>query len=280
MRDGDDIERRGRPSSSPSAARGFALRAMARFERFAATRLPLATCLLLIAGIAWAMHTDRRPSHYFKEGRPFTLLSTGFLGVVAGIALDVALRRPGGGIPDATDGSGTSPSVTGDERIARRERIFWGMVSFGFAFLAFDEVACIHEKAGDWLTRLVYGKWKDETTEQVSDSVVAFGYLFAALAVVGAFRRELVRYRAFVPQVAVALLCGAVSMGMDFSTDDPDFVKALEAKGVVWRNAILALDAAEDFFKLMAGALMVRAFTLLRRFAVGAAANEARAAAA
>lgn len=228
---------------------------LATAERFAASWLPLATAVVLLLGVAYAMGTDRRPSHFFKEGRPFTLLSCAYLGVVAGVSCDLAARatRTGPNFPAERPG---------------RERLFWTLTSAGFAFLAFDEVACLHEKAGDWLTRIVYGRWKSESPDEVSDSLVTFGYLFFALGVVAYFRRELGRYRRHLPSVATALVCGALSMTMDFSTDDPEFVKSVERRGPVWRNAILALDAAEDFFKVLAGALMVRAFVLVRRTAV------------
>ncbi len=143
--------------------------------------------VLLALGLGFAWHQN--PTAYTGEGDPITWLSFAHLLVISGLAGGVFYSR--------TDGSL-------DLAVWRQPAFVWLLIAFGFLFLAVDEVAKIHESLDRFAHRLLQ---RPETalTDRLDDAIL-LGYGLSGVAVLYAYRSELISYRPVLPLV----ICGFV----------------------------------------------------------------------
>lgn len=145
----------------------------------------LAVLLALGLGFAWYQN----PTAYTGEGDPITWLSFAHLLVTGGLAGGVFYCRTGGGL---------------DLAVWRQPAFVWLLMALGFLFLAVDEVAKIHESLDRSVHRLLQ---RPETalSDRLDDAIL-LGYGLVGVAVLYAYRSELISYRAVLPLV----ICGFV----------------------------------------------------------------------
>ena len=145
----------------------------------------LAVLLALGLGFAWYQN----PTAYTGEGDPITWLSFAHLLVTGGLAGGVFYCRTGGGL---------------DLAVWRQPAFVWLLMALGFLFLAIDEVAKIHESLDRSVHRLLQ---RPETalSDRLDDAIL-LGYGLVGVAVLYAYRSELISYRAVLPLV----ICGFV----------------------------------------------------------------------
>ena len=143
--------------------------------------------VLLALGLGFAWHQN--PTAYTGEGDPITWLSFAHLLVTGSLAGGVFYSR--------TDGSL-------DLAVWRQPAFVWLLIAFGFLFLAVDEVAKIHESLDRFAHRLLQ---RPETalTDRLDDAIL-LGYGLSGMAVLYAYRSELISYRPVLPLV----ICGFV----------------------------------------------------------------------
>ena len=145
----------------------------------------LAVLLALGLGFAWYQN----PTAYTGEGDPITWLSFAHLLVTGGLAGGVFYCRTGGGL---------------DLAVWRQPAFVWLLMALGFLFLAIDEVAKVHESLDRFVHRLLQ---RPETalSDRLDDAIL-LGYGLVGVAVLYAYRSELISYRAVLPLV----ICGFV----------------------------------------------------------------------
>ena len=145
----------------------------------------LAVLLALGLGFAWYQN----PTAYTGEGDPITWLSFAHLLVTGGLAGGVFYYRTGGDL---------------DLAVWRQPAFVWLLMALGFLFLAIDEVAKIHESLDRSVHRLLQ---RPETalSDRLDDAIL-LGYGLVGVAVLYAYRSELISYRTVLPLV----ICGFV----------------------------------------------------------------------
>ena len=143
--------------------------------------------VLLALGLGFAWHQN--PTAYTGEGDPITWLSFAHLLVISGLAGGVFYCRTGGNL---------------DLAVWRHPAFVWLLITLGFLFLAVDEVAKIHESLDRFAHRLLQ---RPETalTDRLDDAIL-LGYGLSGMAVLYAYRSELISYRPVLPLV----ICGFV----------------------------------------------------------------------
>lgn len=143
--------------------------------------------VLLALGLGFAWHQN--PTAYTGEGDPITWLSFAHLLVICGLAGGVFYCRTGGNL---------------DLAVWRHPAFVWLLIALGFLFLAVDEVAKVHESLDRFAHRLLQ---RPETalTDRLDDAIV-LGYGLSGVAVLYAYRSELISYRPVLPLV----ICGFV----------------------------------------------------------------------
>ena len=143
--------------------------------------------VLLALGLGFAWHQN--PTAYTGEGDPITWLSFAHLLVISGLAGGVFYCRTGGNL---------------DLAVWRHPAFVWLLIALGFLFLAVDEVAKIHESLDRFAHRLLQ---RPETalTDRLDDAIL-LGYGLSGMAVLYAYRSELISYRPVLPLV----ICGFV----------------------------------------------------------------------
>lgn len=218
-------------------------------------RWPAMLAVLLILGVVGNLLAGRKPNYYFDEGRPFTHLSTLHLGLISFVAFSIhRLRR------DAVLAAGLQFSAERHAPPAMPR--FWLLVGLGYAFLALDESAALHEKIGNWMAG--QSGSGGSPVGQLFDGFVVLSYPLVAGLTVWFARGELVRFLSVWRPFAAAFVLILLMIGMDMISE-PDVFRSLwggSREHVKW--ATQWIGTFEDAFKLMAVAMMLIGFLRLR----------------
>ncbi len=189
--------------------------------------------LAIVLGIF--KHPDKsNPTRYFGEGRFPTVVSIVQLAAVAVLCTVVGKRRFG---------------LSRGDDLPTRGAFIWMIFAAGFTFLALDEWLEIHEKMDSYIHRAYLGHEATNLTDRIDDLII-LAYGLVGLAVIAAYRRELVRYRCCIPYLTFSAAAAVLSIGMDALTNREDVISgALHT----W------LTVGDDAFKLLAEAGFVGA---------------------
>ncbi|MEM8505862.1 MAG: hypothetical protein AAF716_22250 [Cyanobacteria bacterium P01_D01_bin.1] len=138
----------------------------------------------------------------------------------------------------------------------RSPSAIWGMISAGFAFLALDELATIHEGL-DKLIHIVFS-WQETGVSDRLDDLIVGMYGLAAIALLVTYRRELKRYRSVAPYVFGGFILLFCMIGIDAVSNRDDvfllFFSAPTAAGIMsW------IFIPEEVCKLVAEACFMTA---------------------
>ena len=217
-----------------------------RFEgRTAGQVLVLLICLTTaVIGVALILPGgSENPMAHFEEFRVATFYSVAQLLACSALAWAVfrERQREGNQAPKAP--------------FRLRSLHLWVVISFGFLFLAADDLLLIHEII-DKLIHLVGGIEETTATDKIDDYIIAL-YAIAALAVLCGFRREFLKFRSLWPYFLAGFLCLGGTIALDLKLTD-----SLIPLVPTWETILSEpwIGVWEESFKLYGGSFFVAAF--------------------
>jgi len=105
----------------------------------------------------------------------------------------------------------------------------WAIISFGFAFLALDDLWMIHERLDMAIHRVL--QWEETGVSDRLDDLIVGLYGIVAIALLAIYRHELKRYKAVLPQVIAGFAILFVMVGIDVLANRDDiFLMLLSAE--------------------------------------------------
>ncbi len=167
--------------------------------------------VLIVVSILLGLVKTGNPSRYFGEGRYTTFFSAAQLLAVGALAwLTFRQRR--------RELSATRISSP----VASRQYYVWLLVAMGFAFLAVDEIAEMHERMDRWILRAL-DLPHTPVTDRLDDLIMAcFGLI--GMGVLWICRKEL---RPFWPSMKAPMIAGFMGLFLmvlcDTAAQDDDF---------------------------------------------------------
>ena len=130
----------------------------------------------------------------------------------------------------------------------------WGIFSFGFFFLALDDLIMIHE----WFDKMIHAVGQFEETgwsDRIDDLIVAL-YGLMAIGLLVVYRRELKKFRLAFPYTVVGFLLLFLMVGVDAITNRNDILPIIFSEEVV--DVLLDWDLiVEEALKLMSEAVLI-----------------------
>jgi len=141
----------------------------------------------------------------------------------------------------------------------------WTLMSLGFAFLALDEIAQIHEKL-DYLAHTLFIGEETALTDRLDDLIVGL-YGLVGVAVLAAYRRELVRHRAMLPYLGAGFAVLVVMVALDTLTNREDVMLALVEPAARARALLAWLSVGEDSLKIVGEGIFLAGFLSVRAHA-------------
>ncbi|EYD72473.1 hypothetical protein [Limimaricola hongkongensis] len=145
----------------------------------------------------------------------------------------------------------------------RDPRAVWTAIGAGFAFLALDDLAQVHENL-DKLIHSLAGAEATALTDRLDDLIIAL-YGLAGLLVLWLCRAELKRFGRLLPWLGAGFAILALQVGLDvISNRDEwlDWLAVAEAARPLWRDA---MTITEEAAKLFAEAAFLSGFVLTLR---------------
>ena len=204
--------------------------------------IPVWVFVFLFVGTLISVLAGQKPSRQFSEGHIFTLFSCFLLGTSALAAFLVYQKRS-----------------HGRERpcgIVRAPEFLWVLIGLGFAYLAVDEVGCIHEKSSRMIRQLFH--LEDTGLAERLDSVIITTYGLIGLLALWLYRAEIRFFRAIWGGVTVGFVLLGMHVVLDMLSEDSTFFRGYF--GTHWRMAFEWTKVIEDGGKVMANAFFLRAF--------------------
>jgi hypothetical protein len=131
----------------------------------------------------------------------------------------------------------------------RSPRLVWLLVALGFAFLAADDLAGLHE----WMDHRIHdlmGMAETGITDRIDDLII-LAYALMGVGVLYGYRLEIRRFAGALPYVAGGLAFFVPMVAFDIVSNQPDLVSD--------PNLLPYLGAAEDTLKLVAECFLVAA---------------------
>ena len=153
--------------------------------------------LLVVALVILISFPFQQVEQQFKDGGFIDIFSGIQLFVIAYYAYQVFKARP----------------KTASRNFWRSPSAIWGVISAGFAFLALDELATIHEGL-DKLIHLVLNLQETGWSDRIDDLIVGL-YGVIAIMLLVTYRRELKRYQSVFPYVLGGFVLLFCMVGID-----------------------------------------------------------------
>lgn len=147
--------------------------------------------------------------------------------------------------------------------LLRDPRAVWIAIGAGFAFLALDDLAQIHENL-DKLIHTLAGAKSTALTDRLDDLIIAL-YGLVGLAVLWLCRSELRRFRELLPWLGFGFALLVLQVGLDaISNRDEwlDWLAVAEAQRPLYADVMTVF---EEGAKLFAEAAFLSGFVLARR---------------
>lgn len=207
-------------------------------------RFPVGLLAAMLVAATQGVLRGLRPSHYFKEGRPFTQFHAVMLAAIGLLTLGNFHAK--------------TRKLDGFRARLASPAAIWLLMSVGFFYLALDEVACFHEKLGDLVPRLL--NLPDTPLTERIDSALVGVYGIVGLAALYAYRSELGLYRSVWTWLFVGFVLLGASVVLDLLTDDAWIFQRLlddKARAKTWQERFALL---EEVLKLEATAFFLLAF--------------------
>lgn len=150
-----------------------------------------------------------------------------------------------------------------DRQLLRDPRAVWIAIGVGFAFLALDDLAQIHENL-DKLIHSLAGARTTALTDRLDDLIIAV-YGLAGLGVLWLCRSELCRFRGLLPWLGLGFMLLVLQVGLDvISNRDEwlDWLAVTEAQRPLYADVMTVF---EEGAKLFAETAFLSGFVLARR---------------
>ena len=147
--------------------------------------------------------------------------------------------------------------VAPDRTLWQPETAIWGLMAFGFAYLAADEVAQIHESVDKLIHRVFHIK-ETSLTDHLDDVIVGL-YGIVGIAALIAYRKELARHRHVLPFLVTGGILFFFMVGFDYLTNGPEILGRIFKRNFT-DGLMAAFKVAEEAFKLYASACFLLAF--------------------
>jgi hypothetical protein len=194
----------------------------------------------ILAAVVAGLSKNGDPSRYFGEGRILTVFSCLQLLATAYYCWKTARSR---GI---------------DRASLKSAGTLWLILGAGFVFLAADDVLLIHENIDRKLHEMLNIQ-ETAISDRLDDILIAI-YAAIGLAILYAYRRELVAFRAIFPYLKIAFLLTALQVVLDALGNRPDVLSGLfDERGAV-EAAVDWVDVAEGSAQFFAEALFLVGF--------------------
>ncbi|MGD1897688.1 MAG: hypothetical protein ACFB16_12135 [Phormidesmis sp.] len=132
----------------------------------------------------------------------------------------------------------------------------WAIMSLGFSFLALDDLLMIHE----WLDKVIHDVGQIEETaftDRIDDLIIG---LYGLLAIGGLvhYRKEIKKYRAALPNVAIGFILLFVTVVIDVVTNRDDIFRIFFSPGIT-EMLMSWMIVPEEGFKLLSEAFLIAA---------------------
>jgi len=137
------------------------------------------------------------------------------------------------------------------------ETAIWGLMSFGFAYLALDEVAQIHESL-DKLVHRVFRIRETSLTDRLDDVIVGL-YGVGGMGSLIVYRKELAKHRHVMPFLVTGGILFFLMMGFDYLTNGHEILGRIFKRNLT-RGLMDFFLIAEEALKLYASACFLLAF--------------------
>ena len=134
----------------------------------------------------------------------------------------------------------------------------WLLIAIGFAYLAVDEIAMLHENI-DYALHSIAGFKESAYSDRLDDAIIG-AYGVVGLVVLWKRRHYLMAFSASLPYFASGYFLLFVMVVLDAVTNRRDVVQALFADVHTETLALLVLKAAEDGTKVFAEATFLIGF--------------------
>lgn len=158
------------------------------------------------------------------------------------------------------------------ERIGRARRAaafgggagarIWRLMALGFAFLALDEVAQIHEKL-DYLAHSLFIGEETALSDRLDDLIIA-AYAVVGLWVMHRYREELLQHRAMRPFLVAGFVLLALMVVVDALTNREDLAALVFEDRSTLRTVLAVASVCEEGLKLAAEGCFLSGFLAVR----------------
>ena len=201
----------------------------------------------IVAAVVIGLSKNGDPSRYFGEGRILTVFSCLQLLATAYYCWKTARSR---GM---------------DRNSLKSPGTLWLILAAGFVFLAADDALLIHENV-DRRLHEIFNIQETAISDRLDDVLIAM-YAATALAILYAYRRELVTFRAIFPYLKIAFALTMLQVLLDALGNRPDVLSEIFDDRSTIEAAVDWVDVAEGSAQFFAEALFLVSFFAARRMA-------------
>ncbi|SDE92147.1 hypothetical protein [Limimaricola pyoseonensis] len=209
-------------------------------DRFTPARVFGAATLLLVLAVALGVLQDQL-DRQFRESGIVTYGSVLLLAAISWTAFRIGRIRRDRAKP-----------------LLRDPRAVWVAIGAGFAFLALDDLAQVHENL-DRLIHYILGMEQTALTDRLDDAIIGL-YGLAGLAVLWLCRSELRRFGGLLPWLGLGFSLLALQVVIDLISNGSEWLDLLdiaEARRPLWADV---LGIVEEAAKLFAEAAFLSGF--------------------
>jgi len=197
--------------------------------------------IAIIAAIAIGIH-DGRPLRYFGEGYFITWISALQLFVISWLAFVILNARR---------------SRAGN--LHWREPFFiWALISFGFLFLAFDDLFMIHESI-DKKIHHFFNMKETGLSDRIDDFIIGL-YGILSISILYIYREEMKNYRQALPFLAYGFALLFAMVALDALTNRKDVLSFLIERRDLVKSVYISLSVLEDSLKILAESCFLAGF--------------------
>ncbi len=134
----------------------------------------------------------------------------------------------------------------------------WAIIGAGFVFLALDDGLRLHEQMDNWFHRLS-DREESAYTDRIDDLII-LAYGLVGLAVLYAYRSEIIRVKGFVTLLAIGFVLFFLQVGIDAVTNRDEYLTILEVPREHFRTTREWMQVLEESVKLIAEAFFLAGF--------------------
>lgn len=204
--------------------------------------------LLIVFTVAHGLLKTGNPSRYFGEHRYTTYISSAQLLTIGVFAFLTFRKRRQVVAPEAEK-----------RGLFRSPVLVWLLIASGFAFLAVDEVAELHERMDKVIVKAL-DLPRTPLTERIDDAILA-SYGLIGLAVLWICRREILPFRrVMLKPLAAGFVCLFIGVLCDTAAHDDHFFHWLTGDLAAAKALNGWFSAAEGAFTLLPEGLFLAAF--------------------